>query len=58
MEFIQEAPPFSPVYERHLQQLSVVGDVTTCEIKVGEEILSDYLAFSEDIDGLIEDALK
>ena len=59
MEFINKAPPFSPVYERHLGQLLVVGDVTTREIKAGEEILTDYLAlFGEDIDGLVEYALK
>jgi len=58
MNFINKAPPFSPVYERHLGHLSKAGDVTTRDIKAGEEILTDYLAFGGDIDGLMEDARK
>jgi len=58
MNFINKAPPFSPVYERHLVQLCKVGDVTTREIKAGEEILTDYLAFGGDIDEFMEDALQ
>lgn len=58
MNFINKAPPFSPVYERHLVQLCKVGDGTTREIKAGEEILTDYLAFGGEIDEFMEDALQ
>jgi hypothetical protein len=56
--FVDEAPPFSPVYERHLRQLSVLGDVTIKDIKEGKELLTDYLAFGGEADGIMEDALK
>ena len=49
---------FSPVSERHLWQMSKYGDVTLRDIKDGEEILTDYLAFSGNVDVMMEDALE
>jgi hypothetical protein len=58
MEYVSKTPPFSPVIERHLGQQAMYGDVTLRDIKRGEEVLTDYLAFGGDIDGLLEDARK
>ena len=56
-EFINKAPPFSPVIERHLGQQLMYGDLTLRDINEGEEILTDYLHFGGDQDGIMEDAL-
>ena len=57
-EFINIAPPFSPVIERHLGQQLMYGDLTLRDINEGEEILTDYLEFVGDQDGIMEDALR
>ena len=42
---LNKAPKHSPVVERHLRQVLSIGDITLKDIKRGEEILCDYLAF-------------
>ncbi len=49
---------FNPVYERHLWQMSKSGDVTLRDIKDGEEILTNYLLFSGNIDEMMKAALE
>ena len=56
-DYLYYAPAYSPVFERHLRQSSKSGDVTLRDIKKGEEILTDYLEFSGDVEGFIEDAV-
>ncbi|KAL3826561.1 hypothetical protein ACHAXA_003625 [Cyclostephanos tholiformis] len=58
MAFINKAPPFSPVLERHLGKQLMYGDLTLREINEGEELLTDYLAFAGDPDDLMTDALE
>lgn len=41
---------FSPVFERHLRQITATGDYTLREIKKGEEIFCNYLSFVGDPD--------
>jgi hypothetical protein len=54
---ISKTPPFSPVLERHLGLQTMYGDLTLRDINEGEEILTDYLHFGGDQDGIMEDAL-
>eukprot|EP01083_Nonionella_stella_P290826 989557_1 len=46
---------YSPVFERHLRQITSVGDYTIRNIKAGEEILCNYLSFVGDPDLWEED---
>jgi hypothetical protein len=57
-DFVSTAPVYSPVHERHLLQVQKFGDVTLRSITKGEEIVTDYMEFGGDEEGLLEDALK
>lgn len=57
-DLVESAPVYSPVHERHLQQIHKFGDLTLRSIKKGEEIVTDYMEFGGDEEGLLEDAIK
>lgn len=57
-DLVETAPVYSPVNERHLLQIQKFGDVTLRSIKNGEEIVTDYMLFGGDEEGLLEDAIR
>eukprot|EP00580_Thalassiosira_gravida_P014448 CAMPEP_0201684176 /NCGR_PEP_ID=MMETSP0494-20130426/52504_1 /ASSEMBLY_ACC=CAM_ASM_000839 /TAXON_ID=420259 /ORGANISM="Thalassiosira gravida, Strain GMp14c1" /LENGTH=633 /DNA_ID=CAMNT_0048167969 /DNA_START=17 /DNA_END=1918 /DNA_ORIENTATION=- len=50
--FCAKANVYSPVFERHLRQKSAMGGYARRDIRQGEEILCNYLAFDADQDQL------
>jgi hypothetical protein len=51
-------PVRSPVFERHLRQITSSGDRTLRDIKKGEEIFTNYLGFVADPDDWAEEVLS